>query len=188
MFQECNRTARRFKHKEIEDLLDDELRDTVIAYDFKFTMSETNDGSATSSFTFPFSNGKFSVDFSFGENKARQNEREFDIVEYFTELLSDVELIDECSDEANWQYAEKKWKYPVTGGIGLEEVIETYTKLATLQKFNARDFDPASGGSAAERQDQDKRPGPEERPTPPGARTPGGTRSDQRDVSISVTP
>ena len=159
-----------FKRNKIDNLLKAHLRDTVIAYEFKFTINETDNGSANSTFTFPFTNGNFALDLSFGEDKARKNVREFDVVEYFAELVADEDLRKYCAIQENWQY-------PITGKIGLAEVIETYSQLADLNKFNlpyqgsGSGSGQRSGGNRGEGGEQNGRGGQSDGDGDPGQST-----------------
>ena len=137
------------KHKQLEDFFDPQLRDTVIAFEFKFTMNEDANGSASSSFTLPFTNGQFGLNVGLGENKQRKNDRAFNVAEYFTDLVSDKRLIAGCHMNDEWRFDEEDWKYPVSGNIGLKEVIKTYTKLAGLQKFRTPDLNDPSTARAS---------------------------------------
>jgi hypothetical protein len=104
------------------------LQYAAIGYSFKFTITEADNGSASGLFQFPFSNGTFSLGVNAGEDKKRKNDRSFDLVEDFAQLLSDSGLI--CGP------GNKNWKYPITGEIGVREVIETYIRLSGLKIFN----------------------------------------------------
>jgi hypothetical protein len=112
------------------------LQYAAIGYSFKFTITEGDNGSASGLFQFPFSNGTFSLGVSAGEDKKRKNDRSFDLVEDFAQLLADRSLI--CNP------GNKNWKYPITGDIGVREVIETYIRLSGLKIFNAPTSSAAS--------------------------------------------
>lgn len=105
------------------------LRDLVLGYNFTFTISEGDGSSGAASFAFPFSNGSFALSLGLGEDKERKAERTFIITETASELLGDTEITD-CADSENW-------KYPITGRIGLDEVVDTYVKLSGLGKGTA---------------------------------------------------
>jgi len=96
-------------------------------------------GSASGLFQFPFSNGTFSLGVSAGEDKKRKNDRSFDLVEDFAQLLADRTLV--CGAEG------QNWKYPITGEIGLREVIETYVRLSGLKIFTKPTPSSGSGSS-----------------------------------------
>ncbi|WP_141095416.1 hypothetical protein [Rhodomicrobium vannielii] len=100
------------------------LRDAAIGYTFQFDIFESDGTEASTSFNFPFSNGSFSLGVGGGETKKRQAKRDFDLAERFDELLSDTSLKCEPGRE--------NWKYPVTGEVGMNEVVETFIRLAGL--------------------------------------------------------
>lgn len=111
------------------------LQYAAIGYSFQFAITESDNGSGSALFAFPFSNGTFSLGLSAGEDKRRKNDRSFDLIEDFAQLLADRSLACEPG--------EKNWKYPITGEIGLKEVVETYLRLSGLKIFNK----PEGGGS-----------------------------------------
>lgn len=117
------------------------LQYAAIGYSFKFTITETDNASGSALFSFPFLSpaGNFSLGVSAGEDKKRKNDRSFDLVEDFAQLLADRSLL--CAP------GNKNWKYPITGEIGLREVIETYIRLSGLKIFNALSGGGGSGSS-----------------------------------------
>jgi hypothetical protein len=110
-------------------LLLPDLQRAAIGYSFKFAITENNNGSGAALFEVPFSNGSFSLGLNVGEDKRRKSERSFDLVEDFAQVLGDPSL--HCGPSGG-----KDWKYPITGEIGLKEVIKTYVRLADLRIFS----------------------------------------------------
>lgn len=107
------------------------MQDSAIGYSFKLTMSETEGASGSGTFTFPFSTGKFLLGVSAGEDRERKNERSFEIVESLPEIMADQKL-DDCLVEA------PNWKYPITGSVGIKEIIKTYSELQSIGPAFAR--------------------------------------------------
>jgi hypothetical protein len=99
---------------------DPRFKDGGIGYDFAFTITENNNGSGKAKFSFPFTDGKFSVDLGFGEDKQRQSERKFIIVDTFAQLRKA-----RCGSAE----LQEHWRYPITGSIGLSEVVATFVRL-----------------------------------------------------------
>lgn len=97
----------------------------VIAYNFEFNISETNDNSANANFTLPFSNGQFSLDLNSGAKRSRQAKRTFKMADVFRQFAR----LERCSSFAN----NKRHLYPITGSIGLKEVLSTYFQLYTTR-------------------------------------------------------
>ena len=93
-----------------------------IGYDFTFTITENNGLGASTSFLHPFTSGfgKFFLDVGASHDRQRQRERKFIIVETFQELSRTP-----CpaGDQA------ENWVYPITGTIGLAEVMKTFVGL-----------------------------------------------------------
>ena len=67
-------------------------------------------------------------------DKKRQSERAFRILLTFADLKDDVEK-GNCADTPN----DPNLVYPITGSIGMDEVIETYLKLNTKLAADAAD-------------------------------------------------
>jgi hypothetical protein len=97
---------------------------TTIGYDFRFDVTETNDlSSGELDFRRPGANSNFLLDVNASAFRKRQNVRTFRVVEDLTE----VEKAD-CSKEA----ARANWIYPITGAVGIGEVVRTYVRLEKL--------------------------------------------------------
>lgn len=116
-------------------LLYPDYKDAAIGYDFKFTISEGDAAAGNASFTFPFSNGKAFLGLGLGETKERKSDRSFLMVDMFWELLAVPKK--EC------EVSSVSWRYPITGEIGLDEVMHTYLRLLEVGTLG-RKF----GGSA----------------------------------------
>jgi hypothetical protein len=110
--------------QEIKNLLKPRYRTAAIGYDFRLTISESDGSSASANFTFPFTAGRFLLGIGGGEQKERKADRSFDIVESFWEVLA--QPAEHCTDET------KNWKYPITGNIGLDEVLSTYVRIDNM--------------------------------------------------------
>jgi hypothetical protein len=139
------------------------MQRAAIGYSFKFAITEENDASGSARFEFPFSNGSFALGLSAGEDKRRKSERSFDLVEDFAQVLADPTL--HCGPDG------EDWKYPITGDIGLEEVVKTYVRLADL-----RIFQPPRRGSTNDAADSAQGAAPTGRPKSGGSGGSGGGR------------
>ena len=117
------------------------LQYAAIGYTFRFTITDGDNSSGSVLFSYPFLSpvGNFTLGVSAGEDKKRKGDRSFDLVEDFAQLLADGSLT--CSPES------KNWKYPITGEIGLREVIETYVRLSGLKIFTPPSSSGGGGGS-----------------------------------------
>jgi hypothetical protein len=104
----------------------DKFKGAAIAYEFQFTITENNKNSASASFLMPLTDGKFSLGISGGKNLQRQSDRNFVIAETFEDVISA-----ECTGNT----AEKHWAYPITGNVGLDEVVRTFIKLEQMTKL-----------------------------------------------------
>lgn len=97
----------------------------VIAYNFEFNITETNDNSAGANFTLPFSNGSFSLGLNSGSSRSRQAKRTFKMADVFRDFAK----LDKCVGFTN----KDRHLYPITGSIGLKEVLSTYFLLYTTR-------------------------------------------------------
>jgi hypothetical protein len=101
---------------------------TAIAYGFEFHITENNNNSASALFSIPFvaakaptDRGSFSLGLSGGANLTREAERSIKMVENFKELAA-LDCSQAVQQRANLLY-------PITGSIGMAEVIKTFLKL-----------------------------------------------------------
>lgn len=151
--QELQEISSRAKNKEkikadvetyAKTLLSEGFKEAAIGYDFQFTINEGNSAEGSTTFAFPFSNGKALFTVGLGETKDRKSDRSFDLVEKFWELMVDPEAYCETGPA---------WRYPITGSIGLDEVVRTYIKLQRLgsleKTFKKEKTEGSSGGGGA---------------------------------------
>jgi hypothetical protein len=140
------------------------LKKTYIGYDFQFLITENNNATASSLFTYPFATATFTAGLSAGAQRARASDRNFRIVESFHTLLADEKNCREVPQRG------PNIKYPIAGSIGLEEVITTYVKINLLTHLATREAD--RGGDREERETPSRkfefadpqRPGPDDLP------------------------
>jgi hypothetical protein len=93
----------------------------AIAYEFTFDITELNHASGMVTFTQPFlTGGQFTLGAGAGVEGERGAKRNFKIVDMF----SDLRALD-CSPEM----LQKNWVYPMTGDIGVYEVVSTFVRL-----------------------------------------------------------
>jgi hypothetical protein len=99
---------------------------SAIAYEFTFTITENNNASGDVLWEIPFQNGGgFSLKADADSSRQRESTRFFKIVDSFEELRRLA-----CNREA----LEKKWVYPISGEIGIYEVVATFAKLQRLSR------------------------------------------------------
>lgn len=104
----------------------------AIAYDFTFDMTEENDVSAGADFLNTFTRGTFSLGISAADNRKRQTTRNFRISDTFAELTGKTTYCGQPRTEPNWSY-------PITGNIGLEEVVKTFINLNEHENLAGKD-------------------------------------------------
>jgi hypothetical protein len=97
-----------------------------IAFDFELTMSELNESSLGFGFKDDLGNGNFGLGLGGAHELKRKNKRAFQIVTTFGKLRS--ELSSEFCRSAS--AGGENFRYPITGRIGLDELITTFLSLA----------------------------------------------------------
>ncbi|MEL7544456.1 MAG: hypothetical protein AAGJ70_11855, partial [Pseudomonadota bacterium] len=100
------------------------FRDSTIALRFKFDLSEQNSATGDASFTWPIHLGTFTLAVDGGDTKKRDTLRVVQVGGKFGELL-DVE----CSDRRKANSGLRAAHYPITGEIGVGELVTQYLKL-----------------------------------------------------------
>jgi hypothetical protein len=106
---------------------------TVIAYDFLTQGTETNTVALAADPVRLITNGTVGITLGGRGELSRDNQRHFAIADSFEELLYDRTLKCESSD-----YLPENFIYPVSGRVGLREVIDTFIELnedKPLSKF-----------------------------------------------------
>jgi len=111
------------------------VHSTVIGYDFEFEITEDNNlrGSESDPAKLSFAraakaDGKgFFLDITGAATRTRSNKRVFRILEYLKDLPN-------CSAAM-----QANWVYPITGRVGIDEVISTYIRLEALTDIRAKD-------------------------------------------------
>jgi hypothetical protein len=96
---------------------------SAIAYDFVFDITEKNDLTANATLIKPFTRGPLKIAFAAGDERERQNTRNFRITDTFENLVSvEDEYCKNASDRKNYLY-------PIVGKIGLDELIGAFLDL-----------------------------------------------------------
>lgn len=108
--------------EDLSGVSDAQLRTTSIGLDFELEMIEENDATAGKiGLTNPISGGKVLIDLNASAEKTRENKRRFRIVD----TMYNLRLRNDCSDD----YQRVNFVYPITGHVGLAEVLDTYWAL-----------------------------------------------------------
>ena len=131
---EAKRAIDKFaQDKELQKKLYDKM---TIGYHFTFSITENNKVGVDSAFKLPLTNGTFTLGVAAGADRQRLGERDFTLIDNFKEAR-DPKVCD-IEEATGPNYA-----YPITGVIGLEEVIWTYLELVNL---GLGDLQPPPGG------------------------------------------
>lgn len=97
---------------------------TSIAYEFRFVLTESNDATANASFVMPFTNGSFTLGLKGGNERERKNERKVSISDSFKSFHQM-----DCDEEGHEAAQYENQMYPITGRVGMKEVIFSYTRV-----------------------------------------------------------
>lgn len=96
-----------------------------VGFDFILTMTEDNDATAGKlKFVNPVSGGSFSLDLGASSEKSRINERTFRVVDSLQRISEEGG----CDAESQ----RKNFVYPITGHIGLDEMVVTFSRIKSL--------------------------------------------------------
>ena len=102
----------------------------VLGLEFAFKISENDTLNLSSlEFTKLFSTGSLTLPFNANASKDRSSDRNFKIVESFRQLKKA-----RCGDYVEER---KNLAYPITGSIGLAEVVDTYARLERMTNLAA---------------------------------------------------
>jgi hypothetical protein len=112
------------------------IKATMIGYDFLFDMKEKNDAhgagpTPNNSFLTFKKEKKLTLDVTGNAVLERNNLRRFIVIEPLADLTKDENRA-RCSDRTT----RANWVYPITGRIGLDEVVRTYLKLEMLTELD----------------------------------------------------
>jgi hypothetical protein len=126
MFRGLNR---KILHPHVQKILE-KYDEAAIAYDFTFDITETNNVTAGVDLLSTFTRGTVKTGFTAGNERDRQNVRNFQMTDSFENLISIVR--DQyCPSEAGGP----NWLYPITGTIGLDELIRTFVTLTETERL-----------------------------------------------------
>ncbi len=103
-----------------------EFGGSSIGYSFRFQITESNDNNVDTAFRMPFTGGIFTLGFKAGSELERKGLREFKLVETFFDY-ADLEC--NRSEDSNHIAKKPDWAYPISGRIGVADVIDTFFGL-----------------------------------------------------------
>ena len=111
------------------------FRTAATTYTFDFTIKENKMKAGGATFKVPFTQGTFTLGLTAGSDKTRSNLRNIEFSETFSSLLFG-RYADGSSNNlfCDMKPQRKHWIYPITGRIGLAELIDTYVKLVKTTK------------------------------------------------------
>jgi hypothetical protein len=114
---------------------------TAISYNFKLDMTETNTLGATIDLLKPFKNATGTAVLGAGFDRTRQNIRSFTITDNYHKLV-DVMRDDYCTGQIH----ARNYVYPITGNIGINEMIDTFVDLSLFGGLGPKPSSADAGG------------------------------------------
>ncbi|MCJ2050880.1 hypothetical protein [Methylobacterium sp. J-070] len=114
---------------------------TGIAYNYNLEMTETNNNDGSLNLINIFPKSSRSLGFGAKLDLQRQNTRIFTITDTFGVLASNTDP-DYCN--YGYQIKDKNIIYPITGRIGIDEVIHEFTAMALFDNLSGKDGDDPS--------------------------------------------
>jgi hypothetical protein len=120
-----------FDPSKLEPLARDSLlkyENAAIAYDFTFDIAEDNAAGGSVNFIGAVTHGTFGLGVGASSDLNRQTIRNFRVTDTFGELRR-MQL---CEDEVS---TARNYVYPVTGSVGLDEVVMTFVDLNEFERL-----------------------------------------------------
>lgn len=93
-------------------------------FEFEFEVTETNNATSDGTITWPITLGVITLSFDVGDNKSRANKRVVKVISTFEEFLDEEKH--NCWHVAVSGRERLPRRYPITGKIGLDEMISDY--------------------------------------------------------------
>lgn len=108
-----------------------EFDGATAVFEFDFIITINNDATAEASFVVPISQGTFSIAFNGGTTKQRKADRQAKIAKTFGSIRK-------LQDKDCARFKDRiSVKYPITGNIGMEELVRTFFELKPKQQLVA---------------------------------------------------
>lgn len=105
---------------------------SAIAYNFNLNMTEVDNFDPTIDLTDPLAHGTFTSAITGGIDRSRQNIRGFTITDTFINLVKTLDDV-YCAPYAHVA----NYMYPITGKIGVDEMIDTFVDLARFDNLSS---------------------------------------------------
>jgi hypothetical protein len=110
---------------------------TGVAYNFKLDMTEVNNADGSLNIGSLFGRRLFGVALTAGLDRTRENTRTFTVTDNFGEL---VKSLTGCEDEL----VGPNYIYPITGRIGVQDMIEAFVYMSIFANLGAETTTPAT--------------------------------------------
>ena len=111
---------------------------TGVAYDLTFDITEDNSATLAADPVRLITNGMYGIGLNSTGDFSRENSRHFIMSDTFSNLLTNDSL--DCADEPREGYRPSNYAYPISGTIGIAELISTFVDLnesSSLQELTS---------------------------------------------------
>ncbi|WP_034884395.1 hypothetical protein M728_005772 (plasmid) [Ensifer sp. WSM1721] len=100
----------------------------AIVYDFNFDMSQHSTNSLGATLNDTWSSGFFNLGISGTNERTRRNQRQFRVEDTFYKLFTNPPRCEPYSKNGKFE-RKRNYAYPITGYIGIQEIVDTFWRL-----------------------------------------------------------
>ncbi|WP_434118754.1 hypothetical protein [Sinorhizobium meliloti] len=100
----------------------------AIVYDFNFDMSQHSTNSLGATLNDTWSSGLFNLGISGTNERTRRNQRQFRVEDTFYKLFTNPPSCEPYSKNGTFE-RKRNYAYPITGYIGIQEIVDTFWRL-----------------------------------------------------------
>lgn len=104
-----------------------------VGFDFEFDVTEKDRGkNGLLEFTHAITGGALKLEFGGGLELERQNIRSFRVLETFKQITDTIRIAEQKGEKRCTLVDAQKFLHPVTGRVGLDEIVVTFVRLKAL--------------------------------------------------------
>ena len=106
-----------------------DFENTIMKLTFRFEITENNDATVDGTIVWPIHMGSFTLGFDAGNKQERKTRRNVELATTFRELMAG-----ECLGDGGQPKSRSARLYPVTGHIGVDELVDQYLMLSEVDQ------------------------------------------------------
>jgi hypothetical protein len=110
-------------------------------------MTQDNDLTTDINILKPLTHPKFTLGISAGANFERSNNRTFTVTDTFSYLLTKLNVPVRGQRYCDGQIVRANYVYPITGRIGIDELVKTFMELTLFGNLAGKEANPGAGGA-----------------------------------------